>query len=255
MVGGQPLAVAMHLEPELRVDAFGRPLTVAAQIARRPVLDEPARRWDRARLRIQRTPSSRRRRAARAPRRRERSGPRPARFRASRHARTSRSRWPAARAGRQPRRRARTASAPNRRRPADASPDRRRHARGTSAAPAASHARAAGSGGCRASCRARPIDQAGKLLGRWQLAEGAPRTMRFELVERVPAGRDRDRPRADGVRTLDVVRRVADHEHAIIGNRTRRARQRQRACGNARPVARHPRRTRRRGSSGTGRSA
>ncbi len=255
MVGGQPVAVAMDLEPELRVDAFGRPLTVAAQIARRPVLDEPGD------VGIERgfALSARRHRAVaeqrvhlgaaegqgRGQRAFERHG---MRVRADRgghqHARAA-SRGgarglPALRIGGDQLTPVRI-GAGTRVVPAPRQPRRAPEPR--EAADAVLHAGRA------------PIDQAGKLLGRRQLAEGAPRTMRFELVERVAAGRDRNRPRADGVGALDVVRRVADDEHAIIGNRTRRARQLQRACGNASPGRPRPRRTRRRGSSGTGRSA
>ena len=59
------------------------------------------------------------------------------------------------------------------------------------------------------------VDQPHELVRRRQLGKRTPRMMRLELVERVAAGCDGDGSRADRVGTLDVVRRVADDEHAL----------------------------------------
>ena len=149
----QPFAVFVNLDAELRVDALGGREAVAAQVARRPVLRESRRGRDRARHRIRRTRSSRRRTAARAPRRRGTSAPPRGRSRAWRRGRTSRSRWPSARADRPAHQRVPTATAR-----ASAAIERApiRVRAGTGVVPASRQPRGAPepreTGGCRASC-------------------------------------------------------------------------------------------------------
>ena len=72
--------------------------------------------------------------------------------------------------------------------------------------------------------RGADVDQLQEFGWRRQLLEHPPRLVRAQLLDRVAAGRHRNRAHADGVGALDVVRRVADDEHVLLGARGRLAR-------------------------------
>ena len=76
-----------------------------------------------------------------------------------------------------------------------------------------------------------------------------------QLVDGVAAGRHRNRPHADGVGAVDVVRRVADDERVGLAERAGRAARAASPAARSSPARRRPRRTRRRERTTTARSA
>ena len=244
---------AVHREPELAIDALGRPAAVAAQVARRTMRREPRRGSDRATPRIRRTPSC-------APSHSSACTSAPRNVSAAASALSSVTAWAyepmavaistrgppwrAARAdshsvaiGGEERRQSGYASragvVPAPRQPRGP-PERRE------APDAVLHARRVRGQPARASSISCMNSSAG----------GSSSNTRHgwcdsQLVERVAARGDRDRARADRVGALDVVRRVADDEHALSATGpARRASSSARAAIDAR-ARRHPRQTRR----------
>src|SRR5688572_8442987 len=111
--------------------------------------------------------------------------------------------------------------------------DRHRTARDTTGAGGATRARPSGSGGSAASRsrqmpRAGPLygvvagrrrlDQAQELAGVRQFLVQTPGAMRQKLVELVTAGGDGNRPCTDGICTMNIMRRVADHEDSVFAD-------------------------------------
>ena len=76
-----------------------------------------------------------------------------------------------------------------------------------------------------------------EVLRWWQLAEHPPRTVRLQFLEGIATGGDSDRACADRGRAGNVMRRVTDHENAVLGNRTSAFRQRQSTARNRRPIS------------------
>src|SRR5436190_21598275 len=127
--------------------------------------------------------------------------------------------WPSARAGLPAPRAARLPTWSTPRRSAASNQDRRRAWRNISDVPAEWHARGRALGECRASYDGGPgrisrrgFDEAHEFVDAGQFIEQAPRAVRLQLLGIIAARRHRDGAHADGVRALDVVRRVADDE-------------------------------------------